>query len=286
MMVMIVAIGSTKYSYVSPLLKLSPIATKGLSLIATDDIKKGTLLIEEEALFQLKTFNIRMTEDMEIDRITKKVECLSSKEYDDFYSLHAYSKSTSINEYTRALFIFRTNAYPTTINTAGIFPTISRINSECSPNVHYHYNQETKRSTIYAINDIDKNTEILNCYIGILPRHERQSYLLEHFGFVCNCKICMKSDNDLVESDQRRIDFMKLEIQTQDLINSEHGYDKKEAMKLVNKRFKLLEDENINTSQNLLKVEYDAFKITKELQWYERYSYSWHLCKGSSKKDI
>lgn len=82
MMVMIVAIGSTKYSYVSPLLKLSPIATKGLSLIATDHIKKGTLLIEEEALFQLKTFNIRMTEDVEIDRITKKIECLSSKEND------------------------------------------------------------------------------------------------------------------------------------------------------------------------------------------------------------
>jgi hypothetical protein len=236
-MVMMVAIGSsTKYSYVSPLLKLSPIANKGFSLIATDHIMKGTLLIEEEALFQLKTFNIRMTEDMEIDRITKKVECLSSKEYNDFYSLHAYSKSTSINEYTRALFIFRTNAYPTNENTAGIFPTISRINSECNPNVHYHYNQETKRSTIYAINDIDKNAEILNCYIGILPRHERQSYLLEHFGFVCNCKICMKSDNDLVESDQRRIDLMNLEIQTQDLINSDNGYDKKEAMKLIDKR--------------------------------------------------
>jgi len=283
-MMVMMAIGSTKYRYVSPLLKLSPIDNKGLSLIATDYIMKGTLLIEEEPLFQLKTFNIRMTEDMEIDRITKKVECLSSKEYDEFYSLHAYSKSTSINEYTRALFIFRTNAYPTTENTAGIFPTISRINSECNPNVHYHYNQETKRSTIYAIHDIDKNAEILNCYVGILPRHERQSYLLEHFGFLCNCKICMKSDNDLVDSDQRRIDLMNLEIQTQDIINSENGFDKEEAMNLINKRFKLLEDENINTSQNLLKVQYDAFKITSELQWYERYSYNWHLCKGLSKK--
>lgn len=120
-------------SYISPLIKISQIQGKGIGIIANEFIQAGTLLIEERPLFTLKTLQIRMTEDMEIERVDKKVQGLNDEERESYYSLHAYNKrKSSLNAYSRALDIFRTNAYPTGTNdTAGIFllSLVSTVNA-------------------------------------------------------------------------------------------------------------------------------------------------------------
>lgn len=270
---------SSKYSYVSSLIKITPIEGKGYGLISIAPISKGTLLIEEECLFQLKTLQIRMTEESEIERVDKQVNSLNGIEKQQFLSLHGYTKSI----HKKNIDIFRTNAYPTTKQTAGIFPFISRINSECNPNVHYSFNEETNRATIYAIKDIESNSEILNSYIGLfLSFKERQEYLLKHFGYICNCQVCKKNETEREMSDKRRISLMDMDNEMKYLLQNE-TYDSQHAMKLVRKTLKLLEQEEINCPSTLYKVEEIAFNITKDMYWYNRYINNLSLCKGSTK---
>lgn len=259
---------TSKYCYVSSLLKIVPIEGKGVAIIANDNIKSGTLLIEEEPIITMQTMQLSMTEDIEISRIEKKVKALSDNENEDYFSLHAYSKSSLLCQYTKVLDIFRTNAYPTITNNAGIFPIISRINHDCNPNVHYNFNHNSNRSTIYSIRDISKDKEITNSYISLfLPRHERQNYLLENFGFKCNCSVCMKQGNDLIDSDNRRNLLMMLQNETKELIQCEQ-------------RLKLLHEEMIDSPATLSKVEYDAYEITKDITWYNKYKSSIEMSKG------
>jgi hypothetical protein len=272
-------------TYISPLIKVSAIDGKGIGIIATNNIKVGTLLVEEKPLFILKTLQIRMTEDMEIERVEKKVQGLNDEEIESFYNLHAYSKR-SLNAYSRALDIFRTNAYPTDTDTAGIFPTISRFNSECNPNVHYNYDYDRGIATVYAIRDIESQQEVVNCYIGLfLPRQERQSYLLENFGFECNCCVCEQSGQQLLDSDHRRITLMKLEKKFQLLLKND-SYNKAEAMELITTRIKLIQEENIKEPATLFKIQRYAYKITNDHEWREKYLSSWSLCKGQSKSTM
>ena len=174
-----------------------PIPGKGFGAVATRDIEIGTLLIEEAPLFSMTNRKpwFQPSESFVNDAVERTIHTLSSTEQVQFHDLHGYIPNV-INDASKklvptALQIYSTNAYPMGPDRSGIFPLISRLNSECKPNAHFNYDENRQRATIHAISPITKGSEIVNCYIGLyLSRVERRQYLQRSFGFHCTCPAC------------------------------------------------------------------------------------------------
>ena len=190
---------------------------KGFGAVATRNIEVGTLLIKETPLFSMTNRKpwFQPSESFVNDAMERTVNSLSTTEQAQFYELHGYIPNADDTKklVPTALQIYSTNAYPQGPNRSGIFPVISRLNSECIPNVHYNYDEQRQCATIHAISPITKGSEIVNCYIGLfMSRTERRQYLQRNFGFVCLCPACEPRDNP---NNNDAIDNLPLTVQQQ-----------------------------------------------------------------------
>jgi len=197
-------------SFYSVKYALQRLPGRGFGLVATERINRGELIIRESPLISINTQQswFRPSDSYSSAKIDKIFNTLSQEDKLLYRSLYQFPNSRSNLESSEDLLaIFRSNAYPTSDVSAGIFPVISRFNSECRPNVHFH--SENMNNSIYgfvyAIRDIDKGQELLNCYVGqFLTRLERRTYFETHFGFTCNCCLCSKEGEELEDDDYFR----------------------------------------------------------------------------------
>ena len=269
--------------------ELKEIAGKGFGAIALRDITPGELIMEEKPLFSITTKKGWFTpsESYSETRIENEVEKLSDFDQKRFYSLHGFVGhdyeigttntddivSSEINQIEAGepitlrskklkmeippIHIYRTNAYPMGPGKSGIFPVISRLNSHCTPNVHYNYNDKSGKSTIYCVSKILKGDEIVNCYIGLyIPRIERMKYLWGNFGFPCSCNTCSLTGTEQIDSDYRRT---RLEGLEELCVTAILEKKKNLALDLINTRLNVLREEGLDNSATLYKCEYDAF---------------------------
>ena len=190
---------------------LTPLERRGIGLIAVEHICKGDLLIKEKPLLTIRTKQswFQPSDSYSATKIRKCFATLSEEEQSSYQALSQYPpKQTAelgrdVHE-EDLLAIFRSNAYPFNSTSAAVYPVISRINSECKPNVHYHCDNQ-RYGYVHAIREIEPGEEITNCYIGqLLTRSARQDYLHRHFGFYCDCIVCRKTGDALVADDQLR----------------------------------------------------------------------------------
>jgi hypothetical protein len=258
---------------------LTEIPGKGFGAIALRDIMPGELIMEEKPIITISSKKGWFTpsESYSEARVETEIEKLSDYDQDRFYALHGFMghncefddrdlsstgvDDTSLSKKTNLklppIIIYRTNAYPAGPGKSGLFPLISRLNSHCTPNVHYNWNENTGSSTIYSVSKISKGDEIVNCYIGLyIPRLERMRYLWGNFGFSCSCKTCSLTGEEQEESDKRRITLESLEEMTVTAI-----LEKKKhlALDLVDLRLGILAEEGLDNAVTLYKCEYDAF---------------------------
>lgn len=258
---------------------LMEIPGKGFGAIALRDIMPGELIMEERPLISISSKKGWFTpsESYSEARVETEIEKLSEYDQDRFYALHGFMghngefddrdlgsvgvDDTGLSKKTKLklppIIIYRTNAYPAGPGKSGLFPLISRLNSHCTPNVHYNWNENTGRSTIYSVSKISKGDEIVNCYIGLyISRLERMKYLWGNFGFSCACKTCSLTGKEQEESDKRRMSLESLEEMTVTAI-----LEKKKhlALDLVNLRLCTLVEEGLDNAVTLYKCEYDAF---------------------------
>ena len=252
---------------------------KGFGAVALRDIFPGEMIIVEKPLFSISTKKGWFTpsESYSETRVENEVEKLSPGDQERFYSLHGYmgqnkdtndditvSKNAVVmgGEKIQRLkmppiIIYRTNAYPAGAGKSGLFPLISRLNSDCTPNVHYNWNEKQGSSTVYCVSKISKGEEIVNCYMGLyINRLERLEYLNKNFGFSCLCKSCSLSGVAQVDSDTRRMRLGSLEEMTVTAILEKK---KNLALDLVNLRLEILKEEGLENSMTSFKCEYDAF---------------------------
>ena len=275
---------------IQPPYTILPVPGKGFGAIATRDIEIGTLLIEEAPLFSMTNRKpwFQPSESFVNDAVERTIHTLSTTEQAQFHDLHGFIPNVSSDDTRKfvptALQIYSTNAYPMGPDRSGIFPLISRLNSECIPNVHYNYDERRQRATIHAISPITKGNEIVNSYIGLfLSRTERQQYLQRSFGFRCTCQACeprdiqtsldlitrgvdmMDKDDDntntkalkllqvvatgnkdewIRASDRRRVSLDMLEVATTQAL---FAHQRVLALDLVEQRQQLLSDEGIST---------------------------------------
>ena len=138
----------------------------------------------------------------------------------------------------------------------GVYHNIARINHSCVPNVTPSWVMgDFERQQVRAIMAIEKDQEILISYRNteefiLRSREFRRQQLLEDGGFLCECSECSLEGEDLEDNDGIRAEIREKTEEIIQLTSSESSFSRravKKAMKLFQRRVKLLQKLNIRT---------------------------------------
>ena len=196
---------------------------KGLGLFATRRIPKGTRILAEEALV--------LFPEMSFECIVPEVAALNPTQRATFRSLHSQEdpilaemlqlvesqtppdmkSGLSIDEQVAAHTIVMSNSHAAG-GKSGIFPTASRINHSCVPNVYHSWNESLQALTVHAIRDIEESEELLTTYIALcIGRDQRNDEdHLGRYGFECACQACDEQSPFGRSSATRRTKMVRL----------------------------------------------------------------------------
>ncbi|TDL24153.1 SET domain-containing protein, partial [Rickenella mellea] len=71
---------------------------------------------------------------------------------------------------------------------AGVFPSISRCNHSCGPNVDSSFDEDTMSMRLFALRPIAAGEQVMISYVGtFLPSESRQEQLEQKYQFTCEC---------------------------------------------------------------------------------------------------
>ena len=210
----------------SKIYTLKEIAGRGLGLVASTKIVKGTRILAEAPLFRLplprSTYcfsNSRNLDTSSSKAVIELVAALSDDEKQAFFSLH----NAVPGEMSPEVGIVQTNALPIGTppyyapdnSTAGIFVESSRINHACEQNAHNTWNRKLGQLTIHAIRDIDEGDEITITYLPTWDRRNRdhrQRTLQLDFHLICSCSLCCLLPAQRGPSDTRLDEIRRLGV--------------------------------------------------------------------------
>ncbi|KAK6611380.1 set domain-containing protein 5 [Botrytis cinerea] len=181
--------------------KSSPLSVpgKGLGLIATVDIPRGTRILSESALIlgpklpgkilELASGSNGLLSVVSSERITLPLV------------IWAHAQMTLNGYISKATQKRRT------------FPDACRINHACDRNAGTHWIESSQKIAVTALKDISKDEEITINYLGLnKPRRARRTSLQTHFGFDCSCGLCSLSSRESKNSDRRLSEVLKLSL--------------------------------------------------------------------------
>ena len=169
--------------------------SKGLGVFAKSNIPRGTRVISEPALLE-----VRREANSNAKDIVQVFEQLTSSQQELFLELHGYAchsfQRAAEREmqqdwqdisglHRKVLSIYAANAF------GNVFLLGSRINHSCLPNVNFAYNSKLKEETFHAIRDIMAGEELTITYINGTNRTKDQRKVeLNKWGFSCSCPAC------------------------------------------------------------------------------------------------
>ena len=230
------------------------IAGKGRGLVATTNIAKGTRILSEFPLFEVRRdiSDIAVLESM----VTNEIEKLRKGQQQAFFDLaNVYGAAHS-----KPLGIARTNVLPLGSNarTGGLFIEASRINHSCRHNAQNTWNENIKRITIHALRDIEEGQEITISYLPQTREYaERQSSLKKGFKFDCKCELCSLPPAQREMSDFRLKTLREIDDAIGELIFDDVP---ETALPLLHKMMKLFTEEGI-WDAGISRAYNDAYQI-------------------------
>jgi len=148
---------------------------------------------------------------------------------------------------------------------SAIFPLISRVNHNCVGNAHWIWNEKKNEQRLIALNDIQKDNEILVNYLcEPIESKQRKNDLKNQWNIDCECDWC-KNDKILTKMDAIILEYQSLDKSLEGLVSKPlDGY--KSAQKLV----KIVEKHFHSNSELMYKHCYDAAQFALGLQkWSE-----------------
>ena len=170
----------------------------GIGLFAAGVIQRGAIILNEAPLFSL-------SHSFADGDLATRLNLLNQADRDAFHNLHPQNGTDRQ--------IFESNRFemcegpvePDRIHNNGLFLQASRFNHSCISNAHMDWNEATQRVTVYAIREINKDSEIFVNYVAehFSVRAQRQRALAD-YGFTCSCKACQGNTRFGKESDTRR----------------------------------------------------------------------------------
>jgi len=199
---------------------------KGKAVVAQRDINIGELIIHEQPLIRIPWW-IRHSVYPRNGREKYLKKALTEMHPDNlnkFFELHD-SKCLPGEEKTEDG-IWRTNNFALGCYGArsdnGLFLKMSRFNHSCVPSGEFHWNDQYSRQEIRAIKNIQAGEEITICYftieIAVHTQQERKQFLLDHYGFPCDCPDCSLTGDEAKKNDEDRHLVYKLDLQIDNLL--------------------------------------------------------------------
>ncbi|KAK4031983.1 hypothetical protein C8A01DRAFT_51120 [Parachaetomium inaequale] len=194
----------------SPITYIQDVPGKGVGLIATSKIPRGTRILAEEPVIVVSE-TVSTLEAIK-STVASQVDCLTKAQRQTFLSMPSIHPFRNSGE--QYLGIVRTVGLPIDADgvSSGVFLEACRINHACDNNAQKSWNRKIKRHTVHALRDIDEGEEITIFYLGQLTkRSERQRSLQANFGFTCTCRLCSLPPKDSEESDKRLEEILRIE---------------------------------------------------------------------------
>jgi hypothetical protein len=203
------------------LFELKPTERKGLGLLATSSIARGTRIIEEAPLVLVPP---GFGDALQRAHLWEEVKRFTPDRKKAFFALCPSPSAGSIpealgspaqnnvdpsadqntrTEMLAAFPIFVTNSITMGERGTGVFALYSRINHSCTPNVHASWNETLGKLTVQATREINKNEEILTTYVDVYKSCEDRNADLSTWGFRCRCRCC-RAGPKAAASDIRR----------------------------------------------------------------------------------
>ena len=274
--------------------EVKPSAGKGLGLFATRDIAVGELVLAEKPIFTAADYK-------HVSEALGRLNEEQKQAYHELASQGGSDKATngdsngngSSNGAGAAsddAATFKRLAVPLSHpgtggnEPLGVFPTISRINHSCSPNVCVSFNEsygskhrrasvtsptsptvskghdyfaQRGSQTVYAVQPIKAGDEL---YSLAFPVHNsqtaRKKYAQQQFGFSCACSACSAEGHN-AESDSRRVRIGDLD----DEIAWAKAPNPMQAYKFTKERLRLTDAEGLAVPLESADTHLEAYDI-------------------------
>ncbi|KAJ7625287.1 hypothetical protein DFH06DRAFT_1104032 [Mycena polygramma] len=193
-----------------PAYKIRQVEGKGFGMVATRPIKAGELVIAERPLYVQRFDEIALQNPTDYTHFNGRLilgalEGLAPASQDALRAL----KNVQGAENHVLWGILKTNAIQHHMDAdyqgpdyAGLFPSISRANHSCTPNLQFIFSANTFAGEFRTVKTVAPKEELCMNYTNVLaPRLMRQRDLELRYGFRCECTACSAGGS---ESDRRR----------------------------------------------------------------------------------
>ncbi|TLD25150.1 hypothetical protein PspLS_05899 [Pyricularia sp. CBS 133598] len=183
--------------------EVNKIPGKGLGMVAKRRIPRGeTFLVDYAAILASVEFPGRVKHAQGIELLDRAAGQLPDPERVLGLARSSTRGAPVVED------VMRTNTFSLKIDGEtymGLFPTISRINHACGPNSQVKFDPATLSQKASAFHDIEAGEEITISYAEFgMTYQNRQSTLLNRWGFKCTCALCSTHPSAVAASDARR----------------------------------------------------------------------------------
>ncbi|KAL8367080.1 hypothetical protein RB595_007673 [Gaeumannomyces hyphopodioides] len=198
--------------------EVKSISGKGKGVVATRKIRRGeTVMVDYAAVLAAVEFPGQVTQTQGNNLLDRAASQLRNPER----VLELGRSSTAGAPVMEG--VVRTNTFSVTIDGGpymGLFPSVSRINHACAPNVQTRFSGRTLSQKVVAFLDIEPGDEITISYSEFgMTYKNRQDTLLHRWGFKCTCSLCSAHPREIAASDARRERAMSVRDQIMEHVN-------------------------------------------------------------------
>jgi len=225
---------------------------KGKGLVASKKLLPGTILLTEKPLIVIDDSK---TNKFNLLQAIEQFSALSDEEKNVFMDLHDPGDSNAqlFNIFAKddtekkILRVFITNCIALcsheemNINKSGVYPTISRINHSCAPNVIWSWvNKDPLRllKQVRVCRTVEPGEELTASYVSnCFMTKAQRSLELKKWKFDCNCEVCHLSGESLAKNEATRLKIIEYhdKIPSEALFGNVNG-----ALKSANNKLKLM----------------------------------------------
>ena len=207
---------------------------KGKGMVARKSIPAGSLILSESPIIVSDIITGMNEMSSHWKNLCDTVSNLNTKKKNQFLSLHNPRPDLQLlgqfGSNSITIPVLNTNSAKPSTPKAAIFPTLSRINHSCAPNVVWSWNQERNKEELRGIVDLDPGTEMMASYVNVLlPSHIRKEELSYKYNFNCQCSVCSLPPGQLKSSDGNRRDISDFKSEIKEMIKwgqTKHAYVK------------------------------------------------------------
>jgi hypothetical protein len=213
-----------------PPFKIEKIPGKGKGMMANTFIPQGTLILSERPIMITNVITDIKDVSSHLDNLRVAVSKLESKKKRQLFRLYNARPDLQILGLfgSNSISLPHTNSKTDSayMPRAAVFPTLSRINHSCAPNVVWSWNDQRNCEELRAAVDIAPDSELTASYVDILlTSSERKEELGYKYDFICQCAICGLPSDEVEKSDKKRKNIVQMQFEVKEMVQNKEYKD-------------------------------------------------------------